>query len=424
MIGTETTDEYKTKLFLATAAFPYGGGEKNFILPELEYLNKYFDITIITQINKDSSEEIMEFTEKYKGIKILEYSSTVKIYEYLEYVLSFLIYTDAREEIRQILRKRKNILSCIKESLSFYISARKYADFLKKNICMFENGIYYSYWYTHLCYGMVLCKKYLPVLKIMTRTHGVDLYNERYRGNRQPFKRQMDQVVNRVIFASEYGRQYYITNFALSSTDKKYVLCRLGSLKEEPCEVQKKRKEFVLVSCSYVAPLKRVELIIRALALVEEIEIHWIHFGNGNKFDEIRRMAKENLDNKENITYSLPGYIENTEIRRFYRENFVDCFITTTMTEGGCPMSIQEAMLFGIPIIATSVGGVTEMIDGNGVLLENNPTLNEICEAIKKIYFLGDLEQAYMRHKSREIWDRMFDIEQNAEGIITVLKNM
>lgn len=414
----------KKKLFLATAEFPFGGGEKNFILPELEYVSKYFDISIITQDNQESSEVITEFGEKYKDIKIYQYNSTVKNFEYIKYAFSFLFRADGRKEIKEIWGKREKKLLCIKESLSFYINAKKYADFLKNNICLWENGIYYSYWYTHLCYGMVMCKNYLPTLKIVTRTHGVDLYNERYRGNRQPFKRQMDQAVDRVIFASEYGRKYYIKNFVFNNDRKKYVLCRLGSRKEEMCATANRREEFVLVSCSYVAPLKRVELIVKALALIEDIKIYWIHFGEGSKFSEIKKIAKTNLEHKENITYLLPGYIENAEIRRFYKENYVDCFITTTMTEGGCPMSIQEAMLFEVPIIATSVGGVTEMIDGNGILLEDNPTPSQISEAIKTIYFLGESEKEYMRHRGKEIWDNMFDIEHNAGDIITVLKNV
>ena len=64
-----------------------------------------------------------------------------------------------------------------------------------------------------------------------------------------------------------------------------------------------------------------------------------------------------------------------------------DSFITTSSTEG-LPVSIQEAMAAGIPIIGTNVGGIPEMIDGNGVLLSANPSNKEVAEAILRIYYM------------------------------------
>lgn len=68
----------------------------------------------------------------------------------------------------------------------------------------------------------------------------------------------------------------------------------------------------------------------------------------------------------------------------FYEDNFVSCFITTTSTEGN-PVSIQEVLSFGIPIIGTDVSDIPLMIHGNGVLMSSNPKAEEVTEAIKKI---------------------------------------
>lgn len=50
-----------------------------------------------------------------------------------------------------------------------------------------------------------------------------------------------------------------------------------------------------------------------------------------------------------------------------------DCFTLSSVTEG-MPMSIIEAMASGLPIVATDVGGMREMVDNNknGFLIESN----------------------------------------------------
>ena len=45
------------KLILATESFPYGRGEKTFILPEIERLRQHFDITIVSHANREQMEE-------------------------------------------------------------------------------------------------------------------------------------------------------------------------------------------------------------------------------------------------------------------------------------------------------------------------------------------------------------------------------
>lgn len=62
-----------------------------------------------------------------------------------------------------------------------------------------------------------------------------------------------------------------------------------------------------------------------------------------------------------------------------------DIFILPSNYEG-IPISIIEAMGTGIPIIATAVGGVSDMIDDgmDGLLIKND--LDEAIEAMEKLY--------------------------------------
>ena len=99
---------------------------------------------------------------------------------------------------------------------------------------------------------------------------------------------------------------------------------------------------------------------------------------------------------------------------QYYDNNRPDCFILTSASEG-CPVAIQEAIAFGMPLIGTDVNGVSEMIDRNGVLLSRNPSPREIAEAIELINSLSDEHYSAMCEQSLRIWNRDYDCEKNAE---------
>ena len=61
----------------------------------------------------------------------------------------------------------------------------------------------------------------------------------------------------------------------------------------------------------------------------------------------------------------------------WYRRNRVDLFISLSSSEG-LPVSMMEAISFGIPILATDVGGVSEIVKratGRLVSVDDPPEL-------------------------------------------------
>ena len=103
---------------------------------------------------------------------------------------------------------------------------------------------------------------------------------------------------------------------------------------------------------------------------------------------------------------------------------FRSCFITTSATEGGTPVSIQEALSYGIPIIGTDVGGISEMIDGNGFLIGGNPQAEEIADSIRKIAYMSDELYKSFRVKSRTIWENQYDADKNFKSFTYYLKDL
>lgn len=403
----------KMPLYLITNDFPYGDGEGSFILPELPYLKQKFDITII------SNSLSMEQTEQVDGdIKVIHYTRRASVWQKICDSLCYFFECDAYQEIREIIRSKSNVLGKIVESVLFYEEARRFKRFLvKENVIDKERlGVIYCYWYTFYCYTVSKLFAENTKLKIVTRTHRYDLYDEGTRFGRQMFKRQMDKHLDAVIFIAEHGRKYYLNKYQKKSEQqRKYVLYRLGvSPVQQPLLVATSNKqEFLLVSCALVIPRKRVQLIVDGLSLIDDFRIRWIHFGDGVDYEKLQIYAYEKLDGMDNIFYELKGLCKTEEILQFYRYNEVDAFITTTQSEG-CPVSIQEAMACGIPIIGTAVAEIPYMIKGNGYLLSDEPSGDEIAEAIRKMHDLSEEENTNMRKKSYDLWNREFNAVNNA----------
>lgn len=411
----------KRNLYLLTDSFPYGQGEKSFIIPELPYLQEKFCVTIISCATQNDRQNQGMETKLEQGIHTVHYSKgTVKGAEVLSYVWGFLLDRECRNEIKQILFGGRYLVKRIKSSLFFYANAVKLKRWLIENGLLDKSGLYYSYWYNYHVLSLVMVKK--SVRSIITRAHGYDLYEDQTDCEWQPYKKFMDQNVDKVVFISKHGYEYYIRRYATEVSDR-YQICKLGISKQEAYLEDNRQRGFLLVSCSMLIPLKRVELIIEGLARVKECPIQWVHFGSGEQEVELNDLAMRLLAGKSNITYELKGYQNNADIMNFYAEYRPNCFITTSANEG-LPVSVQEAIAFGIPVIGTAVGGIPEMIEGNGYLLSRNPSAEDIADAIEKMCKLENRAYISMRKKSVEIWSKEYDVEQNMCKFVDIMKEL
>jgi glycosyltransferase involved in cell wall biosynthesis len=200
------------------------------------------------------------------------------------------------------------------------------------------------------------------------------------------------------------------------AVQNKFVLSRLGiSNNVELTYIE--RDYFVICSCSGLIPLKRVHLIAEALFRVKEIRIHWVHIGDGPELEKLKMMIGKL---SENISVELKGSIPNSAIYALYNEIKPDLFINVSSTEG-VPVSIMEAMSFGIPVLATDVGGTSEIVNEyNGLLLEEDITSSDLSEIITSA--LHQPEKLKLKgNKAHQKWKQEFNAESNYLALIDSL---
>ena len=115
-----------------------------------------------------------------------------------------------------------------------------------------------------------------------------------------------------------------------------------------------------------------------AISAVSKISIPFVFFiiGEGEERKNLENLIKKhNLENK----VFLVGFLDNANQ---YLKAF-DIFTLTSIKEG-LPYTILEAGLAGLPVVASSVGGIPDIIENNvnGMIVEKTKT-EEITKAIQ-----------------------------------------
>lgn len=120
------------------------------------------------------------------------------------------------------------------------------------------------------------------------------------------------------------------------------------------------------------------------------------------------------IGNKENMS-GLPSNVfclGEAHSAYFYLK-YADLFVLPSNYEG-LPMSLLEALALKIPVVASSVGGITEVLDGrNGFAVDNDVSL--FTEKIEYILSNKNIQQS-MSQYARESYLANFTIEKMVDS--------
>ena len=181
-----------------------------------------------------------------------------------------------------------------------------------------------------------------------------------------------------------------------------------------PAAVRRARRRtepFQLVSCSHMAPYKRVHLIVEAVAELERRgrKVAWTHIGefDAERLAAMRRRA-ENAISSTPVAFT--GHLTNTEVRELYAGTDFSCFLNCSDGEG-VPVAVMEAQAAGLPVVATAAGGTGEIVHDreNGRLIPVETTAGQIADAIESVMDLSDEEYAAMSRDANATWAAMSD---------------
>lgn len=361
-------------LVLLTHAYPYGEGEI-FLEQELPFLLEEFSsISIIPLFSKGTPRKTP------KGVEVIPIPEEGMIKKVARSCLETNTYKE--------MKKRPETLFSVKKLqylLGYTSYCHKLYQFLHSQIHTnpeWREALFYTYWFHVQASALAKLKtNHFPDLKIVSRAHGYDIYEEEYWPGYIPMRQYTTSALNHIFAVSQDGNNYLAKKWHLPS--EKISVSRIGTKQPTFQATPSDSNQLVIVSCSHMVPEKRIEQMIYSIAHLEKLcdrNVYWHHFGDGPLYNDLYKLAESVLP--PDVQWKFHGKVTNAQIFEWYQNNPVDVFVSTSRTEG-IPVSMMEAASCGIPIVATDVGGVREIVcEKNGSLFPRDACPEDIAKAL------------------------------------------
>lgn len=376
-----------SKLIVFTYSYPYGFGEE-WKYNEFEVLARHFEQVLIQPYTYGNNSRVQKaFPPNITLNAPLVPRPISKIKLLVNGLFNLAPIGFAIDDLieRKVFSKPKHFMFWLNSILLVrHLASHPYIKGLTKQKSL--NTVLYFYWGT----GPALL---LPLLnpknfsKVVAKFHGGDLYEERS-GGYLPFRRAIFNCLTQTLFISEQGFNYASKRYKVNNGK----VFRLG-VKEKGLAGYSKDDILRVITCSSVIPVKRLTLLVKALHKVQ-CPVVWTHIGDGPLLTSLQEEASSL---PKNVTAQFLGFVPASKVQSLYAGEAVDLFINVSESEG-IPVSIMEALSAGIPILATNVGGTSEIVNAtNGRLVAPDISAIELAKEINAFYNLPLPERLALR---------------------------
>lgn len=407
-------------LVLLSGEYPATTGDYSFIRHEIDALAGSFDQVLIYSF-RAVEEPLAPLPENVSYMGALSASSRSKSFTaMLDWGRLGSILGSFRRERSSGRMKGHAALVLANILTGARFSAEISSDLRKKGATSGSRVSVYSFWGSHGALALpYLPKRYRKVVRL----HRFDLYEGA--GGRLPLRASIFGAADVLAPISEDGQRYLEENFGQLIAPGKIEVLRLGTEDHgvgpvpKPLSLRNESEPVRVVSCSSVIEVKRVSAILSALELIStQRSVHWTHFGSGKLMAELEGEVETAVINSPQLAVDLRGQAPNDEVISLYRTQPVDVFVNVSDSEG-VPVSIMEALSFGIPAVATDAGGTGELVSkaaGAGILLPLRPSNDVLATSILEI-------AAGREHtRARRVWEQLSDARIASRRIVDVLK--
>ena len=220
---------------------------------------------------------------------------------------------------------------------------------------------------------------------------------------------------------SFYSRRKLITNIGISPIvsrgfEERYKIGKVpyvlnGIPLNNDSAVVEKKYDFII--CASIDENKNHRLLIESFKSLKNYKsLNLICLGGGPLLDECRKLVKDN-DLEKNIMFLGPVsdvglYLEQSKV-----------FVLPSKNEG-FPISILEAMNYGLPIIASKVGGIPDFVsDKNGILFDPNKS-DQLVDAMDKVISDNEFYSRISLYNKEYV--KNFSIDKVAEDYLNIFK--
>jgi len=416
-------------VLLITNTFPFGPGE-SFIEAEIPYLEASFDKVVILPLKgrKGMAEEPKRpLSEKVQVILPREsiIDRTFPRFRDIPAFTAMLLRVLAAEcstlkTALHVLKPKHFVLTCLRANRAV-LYEREYKRLISEH--GIGEHIVYSYWVDAWLAGILnhTRKQHYPV-NVISRAHRGDLYNESSSFGYQTCRKFIFKHITQVYPISYNGKAYLLERYP--ELERKISVFHLGVTRQDSIPELPENAVFTSLSCSFVSPVKRVDLILAALdKLPADVPAQHYHIGNGPLLEAMQQQ-QQSQESAGNSKITWTGYKTQEELLDFYRSNRIDVFINVSKSEG-VPVSIMEAISFGIPVIATDVGGTSDVVRPEfGYLLPENFAVEELVAHLLDLQSKTPEEHRRMSRAAFDFATAHFDADANFRAFCAELRRV
>jgi len=192
---------------------------------------------------------------------------------------------------------------------------------------------------------------------------------------------------------------------------KKYVIPNAMRFKTNSNPKNNPTKEFLFVG--QINYSKGPQIAINAFKKISEKTAKLHIVGRGPYLNTLKKLGG---DDKRIIIHE---YVEDEELESLFKQ--CSYFLFPSIWYENCPLVVNEAMNHGLPVIASNLGGVPELVinDYNGFLVEvmDINSLHKIMETI-----INDEKTLFRLSKNAIESSKKFSLEIQMENVLSVLQ--
>jgi colanic acid/amylovoran biosynthesis glycosyltransferase len=404
------------RLLMVTTGFPYGHGE-SFVDAELVRLGEVFESVTLVPCFFTPDQPPRAVTHQVELAYAKARWGAARVMRVLSSFVQALWRYQWLGEAGLILKKPHRMENA-KELVRSLYRARLFEQFLEHQFASGKRyDLIYFYWIVPEIAGALAFRLRSMVLgqtpfTIVARGHGGDLYEELRPGGYAGLTDTITAGLDAIFCISEHGKTYLTNKYP--ALEKRFHLARLGVVDPGYINPQPSDNVFSILSCSFMVPGKRLHLIVDAIDVLltehPDLDIRWTHIGDGALFHQLQSHVARLLAGRR-VEVVFKGYMKQAELVAYYREAAFDVIVNVSDSEG-IPVSLMEASSVGIPMVATDVGGSSEIVNAhNGVLIPCCATPAVIASALLTFYDRG--RALPFRSRARSYWHANFDAHAN-----------
>ncbi len=153
-----------------------------------------------------------------------------------------------------------------------------------------------------------------------------------------------------------------------------------------------------LLSAGRVVHQKGLDLGLRALAQLKDLNWEWRIAGDGPRMEALKTLARE-LGIAERVTFL--GWQSREELAKWYHQS--NLFLFPSRHEG-MPNAVLEAMASGLPVAATRIAGNEELVvDGVTGVLVNAEDVDALRDGLRRLIVDGKTREQMGRAARRRV---------------------